>query len=212
MSKQHPLIVSLVLVGCLLILTQPGCDNRITRVQMVSPQELLPLNRGNYWIYESEYKIGDVVVETSLDTVLVDTAMLWNNQNWWGYSSSDSVFYRSDSLGVWQLRFDSGYHGRQELMIKYPAQVGDYWYLHPVPDDSVKFEVFATSTTASTPAGNINGCFKYGQKIEYAEDDVYYVYIWFKPGLGRVRSENRTTVVPGYFEDRTHRLTRYFTM
>lgn len=193
-------------ICCLPLLFNFSCGDSVTRPQIVTPQELLPLQIGNYWIYERRIKITREPEQMVIDTAIIDTMIVWEDEEWFGYRGSDSTFYRCDTLGLWWLDLRRWFGRYKHLILMYPSKVGDYWYLHDITQDSSKYEIFSTSITVSTPAGTINDCIYYGHHWDSDLKYPYSSYSWFKPGLGVVKSKSRRESIPGIYQDSSREL------
>ena len=161
--KPHLNARSILYIGLLWLLVTLSCGGSVTGPRLKTAQDLVPLQKGNYWTYDYVLRIGNEIGPTNSTSIVVDTTLIWEGEEWFGYHISDSVSYHCDSLGWWELRFNNGFDGFKQLRLKYPVEKGDFWYYHHSPTDSTKMEVFSTSTSTDTPLGTIDDCIQFGE-------------------------------------------------
>jgi len=185
--------------------------------ELIAPEnELIPLEVGNYWVYEQWYLdpsfkdtvreevIGkrrivaeDIIVDAfesvrfRYDTRPADDARLPLKAN-----GSNGHFF----LGGW-ANVDSLYINNRRY--KYPAEVGDSWESRQILFDTEKkeykigntrtIELIATNKTVMTSAGVFENCYVYKHQ-DYKDLFPYFQFIYIKPGIGIVGGETKATI------------------
>jgi len=215
----HLRMILLTFISVVIIIA--GCgftgneDEELT--ELVAPEnELIPLEVGNYWVYEQWYLdpsnkdtvreevIGtrqiiaeDIIVDAfesvrfRYDTRPADDARLPVKAN-----GSEGHFF----LGGW-AKVDSLYINNRRY--KYPAEVGDTWESRQILFDTEKkeykigntrtIELIDTNRTVTTSVGVFENCYVYKHQ-DFKPLFPYFQYIFIKPGIGIVGGETKTTI------------------
>ncbi|MFN3820737.1 MAG: hypothetical protein ACK4OO_00265 [bacterium] len=177
-----------------------GCD----RQSRVAPQgdgdgsstQLIPLQIGASWTYQTVITFDDFPIFDTLYTYLIDTSFTFDSKEWLG-ERGDSTFQRLGVEGIYQLEFRGGY-AEESLLFKYPTTVGQRWAVK-VGGSVGDGELVATQLTLTLPAGTFSSVLHY--RLRFGDDQVNY---YLNPGIGIVQ-----TVIPWDNGSITSRLIRY---
>lgn len=211
--------------GCSLL---GGEDEKKIKELIPPQQELIPLEVGNYWVYEQWYldpSNKDTVREEIIGTrrIIAEDIMV---------DAFESVRFRYDSqpaddalialkangqdghyfLGGW-TDIDSLYINNRRYA--YPAEAGDTLSSRQILFDTETkeykigstrtIELMETNRTITTPAGVFENCYVYRHQ-DYNRLFPYYQYIYVKPGTGIVGGKTVGT------NDSTNYAGEYFLM
>ncbi len=202
-----------------------GNEDSSLKELLVPQNELIPLEVGNYWVYEQwfldpsnkdtvrEEVIGtrqiiaeDIIVNAfetvrfRYDTRPTDDALFSLKAN-----GIDGHFF----LGGW-AKVDSLYINNRRY--KYPAEVGETWESRQILfDTDIKeykigntrtIELIDTNRTITTSAGVFENCYVYKHQ-DYNPLFPYFQFVFIKPGIGIVGGEtiasNDTTDLAGQY-------------
>ena len=205
-------LMQLIFLGTVLIFSGCGLlngDDNDKLNELLPPEnELIPLEVGNYWVYEQWY-----LDPSNKDTVreeIIGTRRIIAEDNI--ADAYKSVRFRYDSrpaddalialkangpdghyfLGGW-TEIDSLYINNRRYA--YPAEAGDSLESRQILFDTEMqeykigstrtIELMETNRTITTPAGVFENCYVYRHQ-DYNRLFPYYQYIYVKPGIGIV--------------------------
>lgn len=192
--------------------------------ELLPPEkELVPLEVGNYWVYE-QWLLDPTWKDTVREEVLSVRDIVAENTKIRAYGSYRFHYKdepREDARISLKANGAEGHYylgGRTEsdslyvkdLRYKYPAEPGDTWeatqtlYTPSTGQYSMgttrTIELVDTTKTVETPAGIFENCYVF-KHPDFNDLIVEDVYIFIKPGIGIVGGESRgsldTTTVIG---------------
>lgn len=185
-------------------------DEELTKL-IVPENELIPLEIGNYWIYEQWYFersnkdtvreeiIGNrtIIAEDIIVNAFETTRFRYDKR-----PSSDAILSLKANginghyyLGAWS-EMDSIYINNRRF--KYPAKVGDTWEsrqtLFDTENNEFKkgniriIELIDINRTVITSAGIFENCYVY-KHLDFNPLFLYDQFIYIKPGIGIIGGE-----------------------
>jgi len=172
-----------------------GCDDdNPAEVGDPGPLVIMPLSIGNQWVIEerrSHEFFPDV--DTTMYVYVVDSTFHWGDEEWYSItttvdSNSYVSFRRNDYEGLYNLEiYDWENDTTMGLFLKYPGEPGDIWETPWQWDDNDGFNdslrLMSISETVTVPAGTFDGCYLYRYN-----DNFYNEGLWYKPGIGFIKS------------------------
>ncbi|MEX0721845.1 MAG: hypothetical protein WD059_14315 [Balneolaceae bacterium] len=208
------LITCLILTSCGLL----GGEDEEKLKELLPPEnELIPLEVGNYWVYDQWYLdpgLADTVREEVLHArnIIVDNTKI---RTFGTYRFHYQDRPREDALitlkangpdGYYSLGYhtpvDSLYNLEEGLYYKYPATVGDNWEKTTVLYDSRNEEMTLGSTrtielvdtgrTLETPAGVFGNCYVYMHN-DFADASTVGHFFYIKPEIGIIGVDSKVS-------------------
>ena len=148
-----------------------------------NPKELMPLQIGNYWIYEiSDYDSVGRLIELSSDTLMITASINYNGLKYYLYNGNTYSGFCNKHDGYYELSLSS-YDER--LNWKYPAIVGE---------QGLDGQVVSTTTSKQVPSGNYINCYQYNN---YRSNGILDEEWIVKPGLGIIYRTDYNTKSDG---------------
>lgn len=174
----------------------PGFDSLVmdeatVEIQHITADVIVPLTVGNYWVFSVLNPDGTPSEVTSTLGITGSSIVTYEDHeyfvyywNWFddfGYPSDDFYLMSNQNDGMWLIgyawnSFDSVAYF-PNLLLKYPANVGDTWEYYELAGwDTV--QCVSTSSMIETFAGTFE-CYVYHHSFEE-------FYSYFSPGIGYV--------------------------
>jgi hypothetical protein len=167
----------------ILSLSISGCSKDDSPTDPGNTTEYMPYKLGNYWVYEMSVYQSDILMHTSIDTMIhIDTSFTYNGNTWYGKKGENS-FDRNGTEGVWEIEYVNGAFGTPYLGFKANGHVGDTWS-YTSDGVTTTVEITGVSATAVTPAGTYSGCYQYRETYS---DGTPPLSSWIKVGVGPVK-------------------------
>jgi hypothetical protein len=139
------------------------------------------MKTGNIWIMRDDlYDSTGGIWHTALDTTIIGRDTLIKNDTW-RQMVGTKYFWLNKADGLW--RYDADVTDAPELLLKYPAAVGDSWNFMQGASTS-RVTVVSLSVAITVPAGTFDCyCYRINISATSADYEDYYV----KPGLGMIK-------------------------
>ncbi len=140
--------------------------------------ELVPLQVGNYWVYNVYDSLGEPVGQQTLgitgSQMITHSGTTYEVLHWNWYEdlntpSSSYILVRNGEEGLWAMGYYDSFNDTlvvdPQLAAKYPAAIGDSWsYVDVEFGETYIYECVSTDQTISTPAGSFS-CYVYSESF-----------------------------------------------
>jgi len=149
---------------------------------------MLPLSKGNYWVYEDSIFNDGVFVKVQLDTLRFETTYksLPDGLIWWEGNlnvglpdrlfANDSAFYKIEDRLFTQDIIDA----KKDFSL-FPGD--SLRYLASFEDNAAQGRSLKLTDAVKTPAGTYEGCLYFEKNARNFRKD----QVFFKPGIGVLR-------------------------
>jgi hypothetical protein len=145
-----------------------------------SPSDfIIPLDIGNTWYYKMQYFLGSEHVEnidvtwTINHTIEIDGTTIFQVDR----STEEFRLYANDNQGLLIYGSEMGNLPKPDLVVKFPAEIGDTWY----DIYGAKIEVLSINSSVSVPAGVFN-CYSIHRTHWFYESHEFWA-----PNIGLVK-------------------------
>ncbi len=138
---------------------------------------IMPLKIGNYWKY-LVYDYEEEAESTRVDSISTDSII--DGEKWFLLNGTNA-FFSNRNNGLWDL---VGFYS-EELLMKYPAKVGDNW---DISRPGLSVEINAQVVSVDTPVdinNEIFECYEY----EYYENGLLKRKHYASPSIGIVKTK-----------------------
>ncbi|MFH2048068.1 MAG: hypothetical protein ABIJ12_01365 [bacterium] len=188
------IILFIILFATLLALSCGKSNPQSSEVDDNFKNVILPLNEGNIWSFDvSRYNATGGVIEKYSIYNSIGSDTIISNVKWYSM-----YFYDDNSLekyallknrvdGLWRRFYDESNapFKSEELFLKYPANVDDYYLIE---NDTIMVTVISTDTTITVPGGTFN-CYLY--RFTYELINSYIISdLYFAPEIGWIKTDN----------------------
>jgi hypothetical protein len=130
---------SLILILLILELTLMSCTSEVSEEHV---KQIIPLNVGNMWVYNStRYGVYEVSLESWVDTTKVIADSNFNNVKWSVINKKDkyseaTLIATNNASGYYEY-YNLGYPSDKRLLFKFPGKVNDQTPIYVIENDSI---------------------------------------------------------------------------